>query len=838
VSMRRSLRTFALELATFAALAWYTAAHWASGLVADAPGGRVFACVVIAVAVGVVLTLADTAPRAQAWALRVGGILAGLGAGFVAIGLDAKYLAPAHWDELGDGLDRGFTALGSAQWPYGGAESWATLALLLAIPLVLTTAAAFAFWPSRSLRPFAVVLLVALFAFAVTEHRFEGELARGVGLLFFAAAWLWLPRMPDRGARTATAAAGAVLVACLAALPAAATYDDRDPLIDYQSWNPFAAHATTRFDWSHDYGPIDWPRDGTTLMYVKAAERNYWKLETLGAFVEDHWVRSGFGRGNNPILPEPYNVASETDLRVTIADLDTDVIPIAGTALQITGVDSGVLPTEDGTVEALEERPEEGDTYFVKAYVPDPTPLEMRAAPPDVPNALLEYTEVGHLAPAYDRVADLAARLARGEPTMYDVVRAVQEHLRTEYGYNERPPDRRYPLPAFLFRDRIGSDGCIVELADADGHLVPVAMANRDVDQVALMRELREQYPAEQDARRGVGHVFRTGDSELYAELDPAGLREGVPEDRQLEMLEALGVRSLMIVPMSTGGRRLGTIAFALSDSARRYDRADLSVAEELARRAAVAIDNARLYRERSYIARTLQESLLPPELPEVAGVEVAAKFHPAGEAFEVGGDFYDVFDTSHGWSVVMGDVCGKGADAAAVTALARYTLRTLGIQETSPAEVLRKLNDALLRQRADRRFCTVAYASLQVNGGGSAEVCLSSGGHPLPYVLRADGRVETVGEPGTLLGVLPDVRLSDTSVRLGRGDVMVLYTDGVTEARGPDGMFGADRLASVLASCAGLDAKSVAARIESAALEIQEGHPRDDIAILAVRIR
>ena len=382
------------------------------------------------------------------------------------------------------------------------------------------------------------------------------------------------------------------------------------------------------------------------------------------------------------------------------------------------------------------------------------------------------------------------------------------------------------------------ADGCIVELGDADGHLIPVAMANRDSEKVELMRELRERYPAEQNARRGVGHVFRTGDSELYAELDAPGLRAGVPEDRQLEMLETLGVRSLMIVPMSTGGRRLGTIAFALTDSARRYERADLSVAEELARRAAVAIDNARLYRERSYIARTLQESLLPPELPEVAGVEVAAKFHPAGEAFEVGGDFYDVFDTSHGWSVVMGDVCGKGADAAAVTALARYTLRTLGIQESSPAEVLRKLNDALLRQRADRRFCTVAYASLQVNGGGSADVCLSSGGHPLPYVLRADGTVEAVGEPGTLLGVLPDVRLSDTSVRLEQGDVMVLYTDGVTEARGPDGMFGSDQLAAILASCAGLDAKSVAARIESAALEIQEGSPRDDIAILAVRIR
>jgi PAS domain S-box-containing protein len=386
-------------------------------------------------------------------------------------------------------------------------------------------------------------------------------------------------------------------------------------------------------------------------------------------------------------------------------------------------------------------------------------------------------------------------------------------------------------VPAF-------ADGCIVELADADGHLVPVAMAHRDREKAELMRELRQQYPAEQHANRGVGHVFRTGDSELYADLDPATLREGVPEDRQAALLEALRVHSLMIVPMSTGGRRLGTIAFALSESVRRYDRADLSVAEELARRAAVAIDNARLYRERSYIARTLQESLLPPELPEVAGAEVAARFHPAGEAVEVGGDFYDVFDTSHGWSVVMGDVCGKGADAAAVTALARYTLRTLGVQETSPAEVLRKLNDALLRQRSDRRFCTVAYASLQVNGGGSADVCLSTGGHPLPYVLRADGTVQAVGEPGTLLGVLPEVNLTDTAVHLRRGDLMVLYTDGVTEARGPHGMFGSDELARVLASCAGMDAKSVAARIESAALEIQEGKPRDDIAILVVRIR
>jgi transglutaminase-like putative cysteine protease len=452
----RPLRTLALELPAFAALAWYAAAHWASGLVADAPGGRVFACVLIAVAVGAVLSLAGSAPAVQAWSLRIAAMVAGLGAGFVAIGLDARYLAPAHWDELGDGLDRGFAALGAAEWPYSGSEPWASLVLLLAIPLVLTTAAVFAFWPNRAMRPFAVVWLVGLFGFAVTEHHFDGELGRGAGLLFFTAAWLWLPRMPERGARTAAAAAGAVLVACIAALPAAARYDDSDPLIDYQSWNPFAAQASTRFNWSHNYGPIDWPRDGTTLMYVKSDERHYWKVETLGLFEGDRWIRSGFGWGSIPPLPSPYNQVWETDFQVTIRDLRSNQIPVAGTALQVTGLESSVVPSEDGTFEVLEDAPEEGDTYSVEAYVPEPTPEEMRAAFTEVPNAVVGYTELGPLPPAYDRVAALARRLARGQPTTYDVVRAVQDHLRTEYVYEEHPLRRRYPLPAFLLRDKVG----------------------------------------------------------------------------------------------------------------------------------------------------------------------------------------------------------------------------------------------------------------------------------------------------------------------------------------------------------------------------------------------
>jgi transglutaminase-like putative cysteine protease len=452
----RPPRTIALELAAFAALAWYAAAHWASGLVADPPSGRVFACVLIAVAVGVALSLAEAAPTLQARVLRCACVAAGLGAGFVAIGLDNRLLAPAHWDELFDGLDRGFATLGSAQWPYDGSEPWASLVLLLAVPLVLTTAAALAFWRNGALRPVAVVLLVGLFGVAVTEHQFDGELGRGAGLLFLVAAWLWLPRMPERGARTAVAAAAAVLVACVAALPAAARYDDRDPLIDYRSWNPFAGRAVTRFDWSHNYGPMDWSRDGTTLMYVRSDERNYWKVETLDRFDGLRWERSGAGRGNNPLLPAPYNLAWETDFRVTIRDLDTDLFPVAGTALQIRGADPVALPSEDGTVEALLEPLEEGDSYTVEAYVPEPTPGQMREAPPEVPNGLLPYTEPGRLPPVYDGMAALARRLARGQRTRYDVVRSVQSHLRTEYGYDERPPDRSYPLPAFLFRDRIG----------------------------------------------------------------------------------------------------------------------------------------------------------------------------------------------------------------------------------------------------------------------------------------------------------------------------------------------------------------------------------------------
>ena len=225
-----------------------------------------------------------------------------------------------------------------------------------------------------------------------------------------------------------------------------------------------------------------------------------------------------------------------------------------------------------------------------------------------------------------------------------------------------------------------------------------------------------------------------------------------------------------MIAPMTARGRTLGAMTFVSSHAARRFDKDDLGLAEELARRAATAVDNARLYAERAYIARTLQESLLPPTLPEIGGVEVAARFRAAGDGNEVGGDFYDLFDTGDAnWAVVMGDVCGKGAEAAALTALARYTLRAAAMRQDSPSDVLSTLNEALVRQRADAQFCTVAFARLQRDGAGT-RITVASGAIRSRSSCAQTGAWTRSARPARCWGSSADPQLHDESVRSGAG--------------------------------------------------------------------
>ena len=398
------------------------------------------------------------------------------------------------------------------------------------------------------------------------------------------------------------------------------------------------------------------------------------------------------------------------------------------------------------------------------------------------------------------------------------------------------------------------ADFCLVDVLGEDGSLRQLAAAHADPAQEAVLRELaayREHDPEslKKDTRRLSASVLRTGEAVLPPETDT--LADGSRDEAHLAILRRLHPRSCICAPLVARGRTLGTITYVRNKPGSRYDPEDLSLSESLAARCASAIDNARLYASEARVARTLQESLLPAYMPEVSGIEVGLLYLPAGEA-NVGGDFYDLFEASGSqegepgaappsWGVTIGDVSGKGPEAAAVLALARYTIRAAAMHRTRPAFILADLNEAMLRHGRERdsgKFCTVAYARLEPDERG-ARVSVSRGGHPAPMLLRADGDVRPIGYAGRAMGVMADPRLTEQEARLDPGDALVFFTDGVTEARAPDGtFFEEDRLADLLRSSAGLDAESLAAHIGEVVCKFQEGDLHDDVAILVLRAR
>jgi PAS domain S-box-containing protein len=281
-----------------------------------------------------------------------------------------------------------------------------------------------------------------------------------------------------------------------------------------------------------------------------------------------------------------------------------------------------------------------------------------------------------------------------------------------------------------------------------------------------------------------------------------------------------------MIVPLRVRGKTLGAVTFHALH--RRYGPEDLALAEDLARHAALALDNARLYENLESVARLLQQSLLPQQLPELPGMDVAARFRPAGDGSLIGGDFYDVLPRANGVDLVIGDVTGKGARAAALTAQVRHTLRTAARYEASPSGVLDVVNRTLLEERG--RYCTVAMCRMQLDG--RATICCA--GHPMPMVVRASGEVEHVGRPGSVLVWVPDPKLLDVEFSLGARESLVLFTDGVTEARTTGDAYGLGGLEELLRAAAGEDAAGIAARVDRAAA--RAGARRDDVAVLVAR--
>jgi phosphoserine phosphatase RsbU/P len=250
----------------------------------------------------------------------------------------------------------------------------------------------------------------------------------------------------------------------------------------------------------------------------------------------------------------------------------------------------------------------------------------------------------------------------------------------------------------------------------------------------------------------------------------------------------------------------------------------------EARRRAEASEARARL------LARTLQDSLLPPALPQVPGLDLGAVYRPAGGGDEVGGDFYDVFPTApDDWVVVIGDVAGKGAAAAALTSLVRYTVRAVATHVRHPQAVLTALNDALLQQHAER-VCTIAFTRIRLSPSDPAQITVCLAGHPQPLVVRRDGDPVPVGRFGTLLGAFPSPQLHETTTTLSPGEALLLYTDGVIEGRRDGHFFGERRLSALAGELRDRDAVAIAEGVAAAAVDHQRGKPSDDIAVVVVR--
>ena len=381
------------------------------------------------------------------------------------------------------------------------------------------------------------------------------------------------------------------------------------------------------------------------------------------------------------------------------------------------------------------------------------------------------------------------------------------------------------------------ADWCAIHLAEPTGSPRLAAVAHADPAREALAWELNERYPPDPRAPTGAAAVLRSGEPEIYFELPQDVLRAQAQDAQHARILDELQLRSALVLPLRARRSVLGVLTLVMAESGRNYTEDLVEVAESIATQAALALDNARLYAEQVEIARTLQRSLLPAELPEVEGVDVAARYRPAGRSNEVGGDFYDLFESATGeWTFLVGDVVGKGAPAAALTALVRNTAEAASLRGETPEESMGLINDALLRRATSHEFCSAVYGRICRMPGGGAELRVISAGHPPPLVVRAGGAVEEVPSGGPLLGITPDPRYEARALELAPGDALVLYTDGVVELRGTSSMEGERALRAVLGSCNGARAHEIAERVEHHALMRGRGEPRDDIAVLVLR--
>lgn len=335
--------------------------------------------------------------------------------------------------------------------------------------------------------------------------------------------------------------------------------------------------------------------------------------------------------------------------------------------------------------------------------------------------------------------------------------------------------------------------------------------------------------------------VIESGQHELLSVDQEAApfdaLTALLPVEELRAQAAALRPADVLALPMAARGGTLGALVM-VRRSGRGFAPTDVALLGRFADRAALALDSARIYEDHARVARVLEESLRPPGLPVVPGVEIATSFRAAAEHLEIGGDFYDVHGDDGSWLVVLGDVCGKGVDAAVLNSRARQSIRTAARYDRSPGRILSTLNDVLYDDASDK-FVTVVCALVSPRDDGSVLVQVAVAGHPAPLVVRADGEVEQPAVTGRLAGVIRhDDPYEEVGFELLSGDAMVLFSDGIYEAKGPRGLYGMDRLRKVLARYAGSGAVPMCEAIEQDVVEHLGGHGHDDMTALVVSPR
>jgi PAS domain S-box-containing protein len=436
-----------------------------------------------------------------------------------------------------------------------------------------------------------------------------------------------------------------------------------------------------------------------------------------------------------------------------------------------------------------------------------------------------ETGRIGYVVNVFENITEVKhAQL--GESFMAEASRALASSM--DYGETlQRVAQLAVPQIA---------DWCAVDLLDERGRIERVAVHHADPRKLELAARLdRIHRPALDEP--GVPEVIRTGEARIFDDIQPEALAAYAHDSEHLELLRAIGATAVIIVPMIGATGAIGAITLVSSESMRRLTAADLGVAERLGRRAGTAVENARLYTERTRIAHTLQRALLPESLPSVPGAEIEARYCAAGELNEVGGDFYDVFD--HGadsWMLVIGDVCGKGSRAAGVTALARHTLRAASMGGQSSTEMLQTLHQALRRQPPGADLCTACLVTVTPMSE-RLRLTVALAGHPPPILVDAHGDARQIGQPGTLLGVLDPINIVESEAELRAGETLLLYTDGIPEAGHSGEALGERGLLELCRSAPRLTLTALLEHIEHAALEHAEGSLRDDLALLGMRM-